>query len=95
MTIRSDGAELCNAALTIIAAYNNLVMPDGFADHAAAFTAMTEWCDWQCGDSVSGDCPEAKELYDAALRLICRWAGIHDLAGFRRYLQTRKGAGNA
>jgi len=66
---------------------------NGCPDASAAYYVLGEWADWQGqhDGTVPAESPEAERLYDAAVAVLCRWAGISDMAGFRRYLSHAQG----
>ncbi len=71
-----DGAELVNASIHLLEQWH------GPGVHYVA----SEWAEWESAAHVPADCPEAQGLYDAAVKIVCRWYGIAKVAGFRRYL---------
>jgi hypothetical protein len=76
------GAELLNAAFNILAASHGLFFKDYNGNDDKI---VSEWTDTPQA-SAAGQTAEAQALYDAALGGVCKWLGISDRAGFRRYL---------
>jgi hypothetical protein len=77
----SDGAELVNAAMSILDHWHGLTGRRG-----GCHGLLTEWRDPHHEADVPADCAEAVQLYDAAVAVLCRWYGIRHVASFRRYL---------
>jgi hypothetical protein len=80
-----DGADLANAALHLLEEWHGLCV------HYVA----SEWAVWESADEGPAACPEASGLYDAAIAVVCRWYGITNAAGFRRYLSRFAAEGRA
>jgi hypothetical protein len=80
----ADGAELANLALRVVEEWHGLM----FGGRVGAHYVASEWRNSNEEKSAPADCAEASAFYNAAIAIVCRWYGITDEPGFRRYLSS-------